>query len=172
MDRWTWLKWSPLLLLVIAIAGMPERLSGQGQSETRSEKAPFSLAISARTSSLKTGSAIWVDALLEDRSDHRILIYKAISEDMDQGGWVYQIVVHDEQGGTPQKTKYALGIGAGGGDGGYVPLYPGEKLTHSVNISKLYHLSRPGKYRIQFRRYDEETKTYVISNAAMVTVNL
>ena len=73
MDRWTWLKWSPLLLLVIAIAGMPERLSGQGQSETRSEKAPFSLAISARTSSLKTGSAIWVDALLEDRSDHRIL---------------------------------------------------------------------------------------------------
>jgi len=57
-----------------------------------------------------------------------------------------------------------------GGSGGYLRLHPGKTLVHRVNVSKLYDLSRPGLYTIQFRRLDEESKTLVKSNSAKVRV--
>jgi hypothetical protein len=51
------------------------------------------------------------------------------------------------------------------------PLNPGEEDRHSLMISKLYDLSKPGKYTIQVTRLDlEGTKIQLKSNAITVTV--
>ena len=170
MEVMFWLRAGLLFGLAVAVTGKPPGLSGQGQTERQNENPPISLVIAARASSQKKGSNIWVEASLKNTSDHILWIYKSISEDMDQGGWVYQVDVHEEHGSIPPKTKYALNIGAGGGSGGYVPLRPGETLTQKVNVSKLYDLSQPGRYTIQFRRLDEGTKTYIVSNPITVTI--
>jgi hypothetical protein len=79
--------------------------------------------------------------------------------------------VHDENGNKPTPTERANAIARRKeGEGGYVPLKPGETLMHKVNVSKLYDLSRPGKYRIRFRWQDIELKMHVTSNPITVTV--
>jgi hypothetical protein len=158
-----------LLFLVIAIAILPGRFFAQSQNGSNSGKPALALTLAARTSSVKAGSPVWVDAHLLNVSDHRISLYKALSEDMDQGGWVYQVDVRDDKGSTPPKTKFANTVGASA-DGGYVPLDAGKDVTQSVNVSKLYDLSKPGKYSIQFRRFEEETRTFIVSNAVKVLV--
>ncbi len=151
--------------LAISLA-VPMRLLAQG-SPVSSPR--FSFAITGEKSSVKTGAQVWVDAVITNNSDHDLLIYKAVSEGMDQGGWVYRVDVGNAKGVIPPETQYAKNIGAGG-SGGYIPLHAGETVTHRVNVSKLYDLSQPGTYTIQLRRFDEETKTFVLSNKIRVTV--
>lgn len=47
---------------------------------------------------------------------------------------------------------------------------PGETMTDRVNVSKVYDLTQPGRYTIQFQRLDPETKTFVKSNEITVTL--
>lgn len=43
-------------------------------------------------------------------------------------------------------------------------------MTHRVNLTKMYELSKPGKYIVQFRRLDEASETFVKSNKITITV--
>jgi hypothetical protein len=155
--------------IVVAIASTPAGVLAQAANPAQGVRAPYSLAITPRSLSVTAGDAVWVDAKITNVSDHAVLVYRAISEDMDQGGWVYGVDVRDEKGKQAPQTKYALSIGVGG-SGGYLRLDPGQTMTHSINVSKLYDLSRGHKYTIQLRRLDEETKAFVMSNKATVTV--
>jgi len=131
--------------------------------------APFSLSINARSGAIRSGNPVWIDVKMENKSKHRISVYRAISEDMDQGGWVYIVDVRGEDGKSPTQTEYAQRIRRGG-DGGYIPLDPGKILGESINVSKLYDLGRVGTYVIQVQRLDEETKVFVKSNDIRVVV--
>ncbi len=156
-------------LLLMSLSSTSVRLIAQTTNASQDGQARSKLTIRARSSSVKAGSPVWIDAELENVSDHTISIYKAISEDMDQGGWVYEVQVGNENGVSPNKTAYARSIGAGG-SGGYVPLEAGKRITESINVSKLYDLTRPGKYRIHLRRFDKEAKIFIISNSVIITV--
>jgi len=129
----------------------------------------FSLSIAARSASARTGSPIWVDVKIENNSRHPIAVYRAITEDMDQGGWVDKVDIRDENGQEPPQTEYAKRIEVGS-DGGYIPLAPSKVFRESINVSKLYDLGRAGTYVIRIQRFDEETKTFVKSNEVRVVV--
>lgn len=158
-----------LAVILIIVIAAPAELLSQVARTAHSESVLFALTISGAKSSVKAGSAVWVRAILENKSDHDLSVYKAISDDMDQGGWVYQVDIRDGKGEEPRQTEFARSVGAGG-SGGYIPLPPGKALTDRVNVSKLYDLSRPGRYTIQFQRVDMESKTFVTSNKITVTV--
>jgi len=169
MRNWVYQKRSAAMLALLTLVFFSANIQAQDAPRAQNRQPPFSLTIRAKEGEIKSGSLIWVDATVESKSNHAVLVYQATSGDMDQGGWVYQIDIRNELEGTPPKTKYAHGLGAGG-SGGYVRLDPGKTLVHSVNVSKLYDLNPPGKYTIQFGRFDRETKTLVRSNTVTVTV--
>jgi hypothetical protein len=148
------------------IAALAILLALHSGSQT-ADAVPFSLSTNARSGSVRAGNPVWIDVKMENKSKHRIAVYRAISEDMDQGGWVYLVDVRDEDGKSPAQTEYARRIGHGG-DGGYIPLNPGEVLTEGINVSKLYDLGRARTYLIQVQRFDDETKGFVKSNEIRV----
>ncbi len=162
-------SWPAAILAVIFAACVSANIGAQDTKAAKSLKPSFSLTIGAKEAAVKAGLPIWVDVMMENKTDHDLRVYRALSGDMDQGGWVYVVDVRDDKGAAPPRTQYARSIGAGG-SGGYLPLDPGKTLTDRVSVSKLYDLSRPGKYAIQFRRVDEESKTFVKSNKITVTV--
>jgi len=49
-------------------------------------------------------------------------------------------------------------------------LDPGKSVTNRVNVTQVYDLSRPGKYTIQVKQYDDESKSFVKPNKITVTV--
>ena len=118
----------------------------------------------------------WVVATVENKSDHDLPVYRAISSDMDQGGWVYTVDVRDDKGVARPETRFY--IFAQGRDpdaakrtsGWATKVKPGGTLADRVKVSKLYDLNQPGKYTIQFQRLDPQTKTFVKSNEITVTV--
>jgi hypothetical protein len=149
--------------------------NGFGQNQATGQgkkKGAFTLSIAARSPSVKVGDPVWVDATLKNASDYAVNLWLDLTP--DQGGYAYAVDVRDERGSVPPTTEYAKAIAKRtGGEGGYVPLDPGKALMHKVEVSKLYDLSRPGKYTIQFRKidvFDKEAKEYVTSNP--ITVSL
>jgi hypothetical protein len=60
--------------------------------------------------------------------------------------------------------------GALNGSGACVPLKPGETLVERIEVSKLYNLTKPGKFVIQVERGDPESTAPVRANAVTVTV--
>ncbi len=107
---------------------------------------------------------------MTNTSDHKIPVFRAKSPDGDQGGWVYEAKIHNQKGAEPPETEaYPLmrdGIKGGGGR----KLDPGDSLKDRVNISKLFDLSKPGKYTIQLRRLDPEKQVMIDSNQVVVKV--
>jgi hypothetical protein len=73
---------------------------------------PFSLSISARNASVRAGHSVVIDVRLQNTTKHTISVYEAVSEDMDQSGWVYRVNARAEDGQSPPQTEYARKIGA------------------------------------------------------------
>ena len=132
--------------------------------------APFSLTLGTTTRSFKVGTALNVNVSVKNISNQDIYVYRALSENMDQGGWVYFADVCAEEGDPPPPTLYEFIVARSVGSGGYIKLTPGKSSTDHVNVSKLYDLSRPGKYRIKLQRFDVQTKSLVMSDGITVTV--
>lgn len=155
-----------ICVLVLTLDSTPGQvLKGKGLSA-----ADAVLSIRAKESSVKSGAAMWVDVTVENKSDHILLVYRALTAaDDDQGGWVYDADIHDEKGGRPQPTKFK-GERGGIGSGGYIHLQPGKTMTDRINICKLYDISRPGKYSIQVYRYGMGD-TMLLSNTINMTVS-
>jgi hypothetical protein len=97
----------------------------------------------------------------------------------------YRVDVQDSQGSTPPETDFGRSVGNRGDvppqhlgenalpgredvrGGSYLP---GDQRTETIKVDDLYDMSKPGQYTIQVRRWDDETKTWVKSNAVTVTV--
>ena len=125
---------------------------------------------------MEAGSPVWVLVKIENNSDSDLRVYRAISSDMDQGGWVYGVDVFDDKGNPGHETKFYRVAQGRDPDisvrtsGGAIKLKPGKFITDRVNVSKLYDLNEQGKYTIQIQRFDSESKTFLKSNEITVTI--
>ena len=169
------LRWPVAILAVIATTGISAELRAQAPKLTQSERPPFSVTISSKEPVVKSGSIIWVDATVKNTSDEVISVGSTAPVE-----FAYDIDVWTDKSARAPETK--LGRRRNNrttpedetmvilSDSAESPLKPGKTLTDHVNVSKMYDLSQPGKYTIEFRRLDEETKTFVKSNKITLTV--
>jgi hypothetical protein len=169
-------SWSVAILTMGSVIYVSAPASAQGAKAPQSMKPPFTLNIVPAEPIVKVGSSVFVDATVVNKSNHDI----SVSSTKDHAGYEYPIDVWDEKGATAPETKF--GRAQNGHetaedaneitvfDVGHGTLNPGKALSDRVNVSLLYDLSHPGKYTIQFKRYDEESKSIVRSNKITVTV--
>jgi hypothetical protein len=166
--------WRVVVSIMIAtMACVSVDLSAQSASASQNVKRSFSLTIAPPQPTIKAGSKVLVEVTMENKSDHDLAL--TFSEwDMD---------VWDEKGEMATETRYRRILKghenaedrAGpryviGGKSIDTTLDRGKSFTNRVNVSEMYDLSRPGKYEIQFNRYDDESKSVVTSNKITVTV--
>ncbi len=140
------------------------------------QKEPFTLTLEAPMQPMKAGKPLVLRVIVTNTSDH------GFSVPVSQGGYdvekIYRVHVLDERGRPappwvpppPPKGKTILRVGTGHGMG----LQPGQSLTDEVNISHVYDLSWPGKYKIwiaePYYRGPHMPRGLVRSNTVTVTV--
>jgi hypothetical protein len=132
----------------------------------------ISITISAADSAPAAKSAVKVTITVKNVTRRRIVVDKLLGG--ETGEFLHEFDVRNARGEPAAETEYYRGFKEGGPDGIYEimghPLEPGESLVDNVTLSKLYDLSLPGRYTIQARRRDSESKTYVKSNTITLTV--
>jgi hypothetical protein len=174
------------LLLAVVLAGTFFACAAQETAPT------FTILITTKPGTFKSGSELRVNVLLTNISDHPIELYVDKRGAAELEG--YLIEVRDIQGRLQRTSRYYWSLGRRGGsrlrvpkgsehdysDGeeeglapgsfGYVNPYPGKTNDAWFDVSKVYGPLPPGKYTIQVQRTDEESKVVVKSN--MITVNI
>lgn len=140
------------------------------------QRQPFILTLAALEQPLRAGEPLILSVAVTNTSDRAVRV--AISEGIPEVWKVYQVHALDERGlppppwvpPPPPKGKIILRIGSLKGVG----LQPGKSLSDQVNITHLYDLSRPGKYKIwiaePFYRGPGLPNGLIKSNTITVTV--
>jgi len=173
-------KSNPVTVTVLSAPASP---SAQA-TEKAPPSAPFSLDLSAYPTTIKQGLPVDVLVITKNVSNHRIVLRRqARSHDAGMLGSVFRVDVRDTQGNTPPDMELGraanhladtspdpASMAAARAAGTVVSLKPGQDWRNGVSVSDLCDLSKPGQYTIQVRRWDDETKTWVKSNAITVTV--
>jgi hypothetical protein len=168
----------PIVLLFAAISATVQTAAAQCSKLTDGIPPVSSLTVRAVRDVTPAGSPVLVDATLTNNSNHSISVWRE-----KQGS--YRVFVTDERGVRPPDRR--LGYRNGrfdvtlvppekvaevlSGSGACVTVKPGETQTEGIEVSKLYDLSKPGKYTIQVERGDPESTVIVKSNAITVTVS-
>jgi hypothetical protein len=133
---------------------------------------PFLLDIRSLAASVRGhfGFKAGVDLAITNRSDHPI--------DFDIGYGVNDVDVYDGDGNlallTETGRRYRGSLPRDGPPNPHTTqhLQPGEtKSGGMINLDSLYDLSRPGRYTVQVRAFDGESKSIVESNRITVTVD-
>jgi hypothetical protein len=118
------------------------------------------------------GDPIKMAITMKNISDHDITMSKWVGN--SQAELNYEIIVRGNNGEMPIETRYKNVIKEGGigGSRKIFPLKPGEEITETSNINKLYDLSRPGEYTIQVEKElpASEGKGMAQSNTITITV--
>jgi hypothetical protein len=140
----------------------------------------FSIAISA-PDVISAGSEPKLSIVLKNTSDHEIMLGRSVQP--GHGELHHDVEVRDDKGDLAPETEYHRKIkGRLSATPGkappppnvrsdiFIPMKPGETRNDDLTISKLYDLSKPGKYTIQVSRFDEDTKGVVKSNTITVSV--
>jgi hypothetical protein len=150
-------------------------------AEGQTPRPPFSLTLVADNATLKTGSPVWVNITLKNKSKYSISVYTEGTP--DQGGFVYKADVWGEEGSIAPETKFYRRLQGHDtpeefarepyvivGSGGEGSLAPNKTVTDRIDVARLYDLNRPDKYTIQLQRFDLESNTWVKSNKVQVRV--
>ena len=114
------------------------------------QKEPFTLTLQVPKQPLKAGMPLVLRLTVRNTSDRAVHI--PLIGMGSEVGKVYQLHVLDEQGRPappyvpppPPKGTHRLQIGMGPG----IQLKPGESLADQVNVTDVYDLSQPGKYKV------------------------
>jgi len=128
----------------------------------------FSISISTPESSIKPEAETILNVVFTNVSKH------AIQLGLDEAN--YRQEVRDEQGELARLTAYGQKIAAGEQRPEkettflVVPLRQGEAAKAQFNLSRVFDLSWPGKYRISVQGYDPENNAKVQSNTIVMTV--
>lgn len=142
-----------------------------------SQGGPFTLTLQAPKQQLKAGQPLILSVIVKNAS-HRP-IHVLVSQGAYDVGNVYHLHVLDKQGLPPRRASLPKPRGGKGsvvivGSVHGTRLQPDESLTDEVNISHIYDLTRPGKYRISiaepFFRGPDVPNGLVRSNTITVTV--
>lgn len=134
-----------LVLLAIPFGAVP----------SRSEQQPFSLTISAEHDSVKRGSEVFVQIKVTNTSNQQISLAKAPGN-LPQAESEYSIDVRDSGGREAPLTDYGRKIKEKkiivSMSRDSLHIEPGESQNDGVIVTKLYDLSRPGKYSVRVAR--------------------
>ncbi len=156
--------------VILAFAALAESAPNQ--------KKPFTLTLETPKQPLKAGRPLTLRMTTTNTSGHALsnLPMTQGSADVEK---VYQVHVLDGEGHPapprvpppPPKGKTLIRIGMGRGVSG---LQPGQSVTDQVNVTALYDLSQPGKYKIwiaePFCRGPHIPNGFVRSNTVTVIV--
>jgi hypothetical protein len=153
-------------------AAAPGQTGQQGKA-ARTVKPTFSVSISAAQDVVKAGSAVMVNIVLTNTSDHKI----GFPWIRGSGGRNFELNVRDSKGNPAQPVPRS-GVDKNGrhyarfvtGSVGVVYLEPGQAKKDEFDACDFYILTRPGKYTIQVQRTDDESNSVVKSNPITVTI--
>jgi hypothetical protein len=172
---------SKLILALAILAAWAVPNLGAQNSKANGGKPHFTLTLGGEATTVKRGSPILVNVVLKNDSSHEIAVYRENAD--DQGGFVYKVEVWDVSGARVPLTTFARWLDEDVSpdqsdnethvslrSGAYRMLGPGDTITDRISLDKLAELNKPGKYIIQFRRFDEGTKLFVKSNKIKITV--
>jgi len=136
---------------------------------------PFSVTLQPPTGPVKAGSEVRVKATTTNTSDHAIRFARGFGEQE----FDFEIEVQDEQGQTPPLTEAYRQMkehptSRWGSYSTYV-LEPGKSFGDELVITKLYTITRPGKYTISVTRgqrpmWQTPGKSGVRSSSITVTI--
>jgi len=137
----------------------------------------FTLTLAAPEQPLKAGGTLLLSLTVTNTSDHEVG-FPTGHGSAEAGVFLYQIHVLDDLG--PPVPRMLLpcqrspNLCVASESTQTTPLKPSESLTDEVNVTSLYDLSRPGKYKIwvaePFYRGPDQPNGLVTSNVVMVTV--
>jgi hypothetical protein len=151
---------------------------GQRANAPQNANPSFALSVAPVTPVVKAGSNVFVNVTMENISDHDFSTVIVLG----RTGIDYPTDVWNEKGAMATETRYglmrnghrpAVDPGPTGGEtlsGINRTLDRGKSFTDRVNVSDLYDFSHPGKYTIQVKQYDVESKSIVTSNKITMTV--
>jgi hypothetical protein len=139
----------------------------------------LSLEIKAVRDFSPAGSKVLVKTTLINNGDHDLQVWRSTR-------WDYQVDIRDELGTLMPDTKPGTWYNGHGipdpdlsdpdnlkyltSSGGCVLLKRSQSFEDVLNVSALYLLNKPGKYRIFMTTPDEETNVTVKSNT--ITISL
>lgn len=136
---------------------------------------PFSVTLQPLTSPVKAGAEVRVKVTTTNTSDHEIRFAKGFGQEE----YDFEIEVRDARGKTPPLTESCRNLkehptSRWGSYSTYV-LEPGKSLEDELVVTKLYILTRPGKYTVSVTRgqrpmYQTLGKGGVKSKSVTVTV--
>jgi hypothetical protein len=171
-------KFLPVALLILTVQCLP--LFAKQATPNQSPPPAISLSIAGLENSIKTGPPIKVEATITNESNADVsLIFNAVE---DRGGLDYSVSVKNEHSAVPPDTKFgralkgltnpALRTEETPVDGSifFTDLKPRGQWTDTIEISKLFDLTQPGKYSIQLSRFDDVSHSYVKSNVVTITI--
>jgi hypothetical protein len=174
--RYSFLINWPVAILAMVSLLFVSAASAQNPTSSQNLVPSFALSITTAQPTVKAGSTILVDVTMENKSDHDLEFTFDTMFPWDMEVW-------DEKGVAAPETPHARHLrGHKTATDQAGPSYTftskilhsrlnrKESFTNRVNICDMYELGRAGKYTIQFRRYDEESKSAVTSNKITVIV--
>jgi hypothetical protein len=145
---------------------------------TPHQKKPFTLTLQAPKQPLKAGQPLILHVKVTNILDHAVHVPLSRGGLWGRPGQIYHVHALDEHGHPappyvppppPKGKKFIYG--------GSMPSFgvkPGQSLTDEVNISQVYDLSQPGKYKIwiaePFYRGPNVPNGVVRSNTITATV--
>jgi peptidyl-Lys metalloendopeptidase len=150
----------------------------QAAAQAAPPLAPFTLSIASVSGSIKSGDQVKINATVRNTSSKDVQLLT----DTRGTEVIYRVDVKDEGAKAPPDGKLKRDL-KGLEDPAYLTpdtpthfgvyvltLKPGESITDPIIISKLYDMTRPGKYSIQVERRDENSYIFVKSNVITVTI--
>lgn len=138
-----------------------------------SQKAEFALSISIPQTTMRSGADIPVEIKIQNISDHEIPIFVSPGESGIASA--FEVVVLNQTGAKIPET--AAGLQAHGKtnipntiSGGTMKIPVGGNKKYTTHISKIFDVSRPGRYTVQAQKLDKADGIIVKSNRIPFTV--
>ncbi len=143
-------------------------LAGVSVAAPKQVKPPFSIAISAETPVLKSGSRLWIKIRLTNTSDQDINGVSNIENRVDVS---YEQEVRDSTGRLAKKEHWTPEVVINGATH-FNTLKPGESGDSVTVVNPKYDITKPGQYVIQLSRFisDNPKDGVVKSNKITITV--
>jgi hypothetical protein len=160
----------PVRFSILLLGGV---LALLGAASAQSSQLPFSIGISAERPVVKAGSDVFIQIQMVNTSNHDVDCTRVPTNASDRA---YQYDIRDSRGNLAEKMTLAPKHPEIKETFSIWPcvLKPGESTSKDDNlISKLYDLSRPGKYVVQVSRFisgARKEEGVVKSNTITITV--
>lgn len=141
-----------LLLLAAAI----------GYSDGQTTDPSFTISIDTPQTTLVSGSLVRLDITATNETDHLLNLRNF----RPSCGWA-GVTIRDSDGNVLPST---FPSGRCTGSQFSVFIHGGKSANASVNLSKIFDLSKPGKYTIETHQKDPENNAIVFSNTVTITI--